>query len=102
MEIIVKGPNGAKVLSKIAYKLNSIATLNLADNDFGDEGIADIANGFKDNYSITSLNLNGNFKGGKKTQVAINSLIKMISSDCSIQCMYFISSFLIFSFTYCR
>jgi len=79
------GPFGAKVLSKIAYKINNITTLDLSDTDIADEGISHLAFGLRNNYSITRLLLNRNFKGGKGRHAAIDNLIKLISSDCAIR-----------------
>jgi Ran GTPase-activating protein (RanGAP) involved in mRNA processing and transport len=81
------GVTGAKIISKIAYKLNNIYTLDLSDTDIGDDGMAEMLYGFKNNYYIKRLYLNRNFKGSKTKSrtTAINNLIKMISSDCTIE-----------------
>lgn len=80
------GINGAKILGKIVYKLNNISSLNLSDNDMGDEGVMELTKGLRNNYSIKRLILNRNFKGKTKYRNdAINNLIKLISSECSIE-----------------
>jgi len=84
------GLAGAKVLSKIAYKLNNISVLNLANNDFGDEGVADLLTGLRNNFSIKKLTLNGNFKGGKTkhSMNAVDNLVKLINSECAIEVLH--------------
>ncbi len=81
------GLNGAKMLGKIAYKLNNIVELDLTDTDLGDEAISELVIGLKNNYYIKRLSLNSNFKGGKSKArtTAVKNLIKLISSDCSIE-----------------
>lgn len=84
------GLTGAKIISKIAYKLNNIYTLDLSDTDIGDDGMAELLHGFKNNYNIKRLYLNRNFKGSKTKgrTTAVNNLIKMISSDCTIEALH--------------
>ncbi len=47
------GLNGAKLLSKIVYKVKNISVLDLTETDLGDEGIAELVQGLRNNYSIT-------------------------------------------------
>jgi len=63
------GLNGAKMMSKVAYKMNNIWSLDLSDNELGDEGIAELAQGFRNNYTMTRLILNRNFKAKTKYRV---------------------------------
>lgn len=81
------GMNGAQMLSKVAYKFTSITVLDLSDNDFGDEGLAELFTGLRNNFFLKRLFLNRTMKSGKaKTRAtAIENLIKLISSDCEIE-----------------
>jgi hypothetical protein len=77
---------GAKMLGTIAYKVQNVRCLDLSDNDMGDEGIAELAQGLRNNHSITRLILNRNFKGKTKFRTAaIDNLIKLVSSECEIE-----------------
>lgn len=84
------GTVGASMISKIAYKLNNIIALDLSDTELGDEGICEIARGFRNNFSVSKLYLNRNFKGGKAKKSAIDNLIKLISSECAINSEFFL------------
>mmetsp|Transcript_22688 Transcript_22688/g.31592 ORF Transcript_22688/g.31592 Transcript_22688/m.31592 type:complete len:1101 (-) Transcript_22688:27-3329(-) len=81
------GLSSAKIISKIAYKMNNISILDLSDNDFGDEGAADLFQGLRNNYTIKQLYLNRVMKGNNKAKIklAIDNLIKLISSESAIE-----------------
>jgi len=76
------GVPGARALAALSEKVQNIASLDLSDNEFGDEGISILAEALVNNQSIRFLNIDFNFKArGKARPQAIESLITMISSE---------------------
>lgn len=90
------GLSASQMLSKVAYKFNSITVLDLADNDLGDEGIAELFTGLRNNFFMKRLYLNRTIKSGKtkSRSTAIENLIKLISSDCGIEGFFFFSLYI--------
>lgn len=80
------GLPGARVLGNMADKLSNIASLDLRDNEFGDEGVSNVCDGFCYNTNLKHLSLAANFKGAKKGKNhAIESIIKLIASECPLE-----------------
>jgi len=80
------GLPGARVLGNMADKLSNIASLDLRDNEFGDEGVSNICDGFCYNTNLKHLSLAANFKGAKKGKGhAIESIIKLLGSECPLE-----------------
>jgi len=82
------GLPGARVLSSMADKLSNIVSLDLRDNEFGDEGVSTLCDGLCYNTNLKHLSLAANFKGaakGKGKGHAIESLIKLIGSECPLE-----------------
>lgn len=82
------GAAGARVIGSLVEKMTNIVSLDLSENDLGDEGIASLAESFAYNSVIKHLNIQGNFKTKTKNrQHAIEQIIKLISndSDCHLE-----------------
>jgi len=82
------GVPGARVLSSMSDKLTNIVSLDLRDNEFGDEGVSTLCDGLCYNTTLKHLSLAANFKGANKGKVkghAIESLIKLIASECPLE-----------------
>ncbi len=85
--------SGAKILGKIAYKISNISILDLSDCEFGDDACAEILQGLRSNFHLHTFYFNRNFiKSGtvpvgksKYRPLAVENLVKLISSDCTIQ-----------------
>jgi len=75
------GTQAAVIIGLLSFKMPSIHTLDLSENDLGDEGIAVLAEGLCSCTTLKSLVLNSNFKSSKYRQVAIDNLVKLISSN---------------------
>eukprot|EP01117_Protostelium_nocturnum_P007037 TRINITY_DN2522_c0_g1_i1.p1 TRINITY_DN2522_c0_g1~~TRINITY_DN2522_c0_g1_i1.p1 ORF type:complete len:980 (+),score=425.95 TRINITY_DN2522_c0_g1_i1:440-2941(+) len=74
------GVAGARVFVSVVDKLRHVVALDLHDNEFGDEGVAIVAQGLTNNNCIKHLNLDANFKTrskdkGKHTIETLSSLI---------------------------
>ncbi|KYQ93272.1 leucine-rich repeat-containing protein (LRR) [Tieghemostelium lacteum] len=84
------GIAGARMLASLADKLANIHNLDVSENDFGDEGVSIICEGFCQNTSIKKLVLNGNFKTSKtKSRAAsIESVITLLESECPIEILH--------------
>jgi hypothetical protein len=76
------GASAATAISEISVKMANVHTLNLADNELGEEGIAILAGGLCSNMCIRNLNIDRNWKSaGKARQTAIENIIKMIQAN---------------------
>eukprot|EP00005_Dracoamoeba_jomungandri_P006058 CAMPEP_0174261770 /NCGR_PEP_ID=MMETSP0439-20130205/12128_1 /TAXON_ID=0 /ORGANISM="Stereomyxa ramosa, Strain Chinc5" /LENGTH=1142 /DNA_ID=CAMNT_0015346331 /DNA_START=77 /DNA_END=3505 /DNA_ORIENTATION=+ len=77
------GVLGANMLKGLAEEIVSISKLNLSNNEFGDDGLAILAEGLKANRSIVKLDLSDNFSKSKTAQrdAAIDNLIELITAD---------------------
>jgi Ran GTPase-activating protein (RanGAP) involved in mRNA processing and transport len=56
------------VLCSVADKLTNIASLDLSENEFGDEGVAIITEGLCYNSALKHLSLDKNFKSKTKAR----------------------------------
>ncbi|KAF2075298.1 hypothetical protein CYY_003375 [Polysphondylium violaceum] len=81
---------GARMLSSVADKLNNVTILDLSENDFGDEGVSVICEGFTSNTCVKRLLLNGNFKTSKtkSRSASIESVITLLESECPIETLH--------------
>ncbi|EGC33420.1 hypothetical protein DICPUDRAFT_98559 [Dictyostelium purpureum] len=84
------GIAGARMLASLSDKLSNIVYLDCSENDFGDEGVSVICEGFVTNNSIKKLVLNGNFKTSKTKSraAAIESVITLLESECPIESLH--------------
>eukprot|EP00029_Vermamoeba_vermiformis_P000624 TRINITY_DN1079_c0_g1_i1.p1 TRINITY_DN1079_c0_g1~~TRINITY_DN1079_c0_g1_i1.p1 ORF type:complete len:1136 (-),score=356.31 TRINITY_DN1079_c0_g1_i1:94-3501(-) len=84
------GLEGARALIALAAESANLVTLDLSENDFGDEGINILAEGLCHSPSLKKLILNRNFKekGTKARSQAIESIIRLISSQCPIESLH--------------
>ncbi|PRP81158.1 hypothetical protein PROFUN_01992 [Planoprotostelium fungivorum] len=81
--------HGATEIANVAYRISNIHSLDLSDNDLGDDGVADLALGLRNNNSIKKLYLNRNFKGKSKDRSrAVQTLIQLVTSDCTIEALH--------------
>eukprot|EP01133_Synstelium_polycarpum_P015678 gene15678-18632_t len=81
---------GARMLASLADKISNIHTLDVSENDFGDEGVSVICEGFCQNNSVRKLVLNGNFKVSKtKSRVAsIDSVINLLEAGTPLEALH--------------
>jgi len=79
------GVSAAISVASVPFTMKNIHTLNISDNDFGEEGVGIIAEGLCSNTTLKNLILDRNFKGGKHRQTAIENLIKLISANNSLE-----------------
>lgn len=56
------------MLCSVADKLTNIASLDLSENEFGDEGVAIITEGLCYNSALKHLSLDKNFKSKTKAR----------------------------------
>ncbi|GAM24434.1 hypothetical protein SAMD00019534_076090 [Acytostelium subglobosum LB1] len=84
------GIAGARMLASLADKIPNIHTLDLAENDFGDEGVSVICDGFIQNNSVKKLSLNGNFKVSKTKSraAAIESVISLVEAATPLEALH--------------
>eukprot|EP01132_Coremiostelium_polycephalum_P009748 gene9748-11973_t len=84
------GIGGARMLASLGDKISNIQFMDLSENDFGDEGVSVIADGFCANSALKKLVLNGNFKSSKTKSRAesINSVINLIESECPLESLH--------------
>lgn len=76
------GVSAATAISEISVKMANVHTLNLSDNELGDEGIATLAGGLCSNMCIRHLIIDRNWKSAGKTRTsAIDNIIKMIQAN---------------------
>lgn len=84
------GLEGARFIQSIAEKIGNISFLDLSENEFGDEGVQYVADGFCYNSTIKHLLLNGNFKGKHKNlKASLEAVITLLNSDCPIESVRF-------------
>mmetsp|Transcript_13697 Transcript_13697/g.28925 ORF Transcript_13697/g.28925 Transcript_13697/m.28925 type:complete len:669 (-) Transcript_13697:115-2121(-) len=81
------GPAGAKQTNVFATSTPNIAILNLADNDFGDEGLSTVCQSIGKSTSIVDLNLSRNFsaKPSKSRDQLVEDLIELINNECPLE-----------------
>ena len=84
------GVRGAKALARLAPKNLTIASLDLADNELGDDGVAALCAGLCENSHLRHLNIDRCFKqSGKvvlsKRRHAIDQLKALLASDCPLE-----------------
>lgn len=80
------GVPGARVLAGLVDKLAAVTSLNLAENDFGDDGVSIVAEALCYNSHLKHLSLKGNFKSRSKTRNhTIDSLIALLNSECPLE-----------------
>ena len=81
------GIQGAKQIAVISSSAPNIVRLNLADNEFGDEGMSLVCQALANSQSLTSIDLSRNFSKvpTKGRGQAIEDLIFLISSDCPLE-----------------
>ena len=60
------GVAGANIIAKIPFDMNNISSLNLSNNELGEEGIANLVESLCSNTSIRHLTLDQNLKVKKK------------------------------------
>ncbi|EAL61172.1 leucine-rich repeat-containing protein [Dictyostelium discoideum AX4] len=85
------GIAGARMLASLATdKLSNVIYLDVSENDFGDEGVSVICDGFVGNSTIKKLILNGNFKQSKTKSrpSAIESVISLLESECPLETLH--------------
>ncbi|KAN0050285.1 hypothetical protein ACTA71_003402 [Dictyostelium dimigraforme] len=84
------GIAGARMLASLADKLSNVIYLDVSENDFGDEGVSVICDGFVGNSTIKKLILNGNFKQSKTKSrpSAIESVISLLESECPLETLH--------------
>ncbi|KAK5582324.1 hypothetical protein RB653_003907 [Dictyostelium firmibasis] len=85
------GIAGARMLASLAAdKLSNVVYLDVSENDFGDEGVSVICEGFVGNSTIKKLILNGNFKQSKTKSrpSAIESVISLLESECPLETLH--------------
>eukprot|EP01114_Cavostelium_apophysatum_P017693 TRINITY_DN5318_c0_g1_i2.p1 TRINITY_DN5318_c0_g1~~TRINITY_DN5318_c0_g1_i2.p1 ORF type:complete len:955 (-),score=273.67 TRINITY_DN5318_c0_g1_i2:490-3312(-) len=76
----------AEIISSMSLKISNIHTLNISDNEFGEEGISAIAEGLCSNTTLKNLVLDRNFsKSGKPRKEAIENLIKLLESTRTLE-----------------
>ncbi|ELR15193.1 myosinI binding protein, putative [Acanthamoeba castellanii str. Neff] len=80
------GVLGANMLAGLAAEITTIKSLDLTDNDFGDEGMSIIADGLCHNSSLRELHLGDNWTRNKTKarSQAVDNLIELISSECPL------------------
>eukprot|EP01117_Protostelium_nocturnum_P010171 TRINITY_DN3636_c0_g1_i1.p1 TRINITY_DN3636_c0_g1~~TRINITY_DN3636_c0_g1_i1.p1 ORF type:complete len:1020 (-),score=389.37 TRINITY_DN3636_c0_g1_i1:53-3112(-) len=74
------GFQAANLISTLAFTMTSVTSLDLSDNELGDEGIAAIADGLCASTTLKSLSLNRCWNG-KSKPLAIENLGKLISTN---------------------
>lgn len=84
------GLRGAQLLAQLAPKSLTVTSLDLADNEFGDDGIAVLATALCNNSHIKHLNIDGCFKQGNKSNPeqrrhAIDCLKSVLASACPLE-----------------
>ncbi|EGG21298.1 leucine-rich repeat-containing protein [Cavenderia fasciculata] len=84
------GIAGARMLASLADKIPNISVLDVSENDFGDEGVSVICEGFCQNNSVKRLVLNGNFKVSKTKSrpSAIESVVNLLEAGTSLESLH--------------
>ncbi|GAM21013.1 hypothetical protein SAMD00019534_041880 [Acytostelium subglobosum LB1] len=84
------GIGGARLFASLADKIPNIHTLDVSENDFCDEGVAVICEGFIQNTSVRKLILNGNFKVSKtKSRAAtVESVIGLLEASTPLEALH--------------
>jgi len=80
------GLAAANIIASVPLKMTNVHTLNLSDNDFGEEGVAIIAEGLCSSTTLKGLILDRNSsKGTKKKTDIIENLNKLLQSSNSLE-----------------
>jgi Ran GTPase-activating protein (RanGAP) involved in mRNA processing and transport len=84
------GLRGAQLLAQLAPKSLTVTSLDLADNDFGDDGIAVLATALCNNSHVKHLNIDGCFKQSHKhnpeqRRHAVDCLKALLGSPCPLE-----------------
>jgi Ran GTPase-activating protein (RanGAP) involved in mRNA processing and transport len=85
------GASGAKILASVPLKMTSIRTLDLRDNEIGDEGLAVFLEAMCSNTSVRVLNLDRNLsmKPSKARTAVTNALIKLLTTNSTLESFSF-------------
>ena len=84
------GTRGAQLLAQLAPQNLTVTSLDLADNEFGDEGIAILATALSNNTFVKHLNIDGGFRQASKHTTeqrrnAVDCLKTLIASSCPLE-----------------
>jgi Ran GTPase-activating protein (RanGAP) involved in mRNA processing and transport len=84
------GTRGAQLLAQLAPQNLTVTSLDLADNEFGDEGIAILATALSNNTYVKHLNIDGGFRQAAKHTTeqrrnAVDCLKTLIASSCPLE-----------------
>jgi len=78
---------GAKQISALGASAPNIVSINVADNDFTDEGLSVVCQALSNSMSLKSIDLSRNYspKPGKGRGQMIEDLISLINSECPLE-----------------
>ncbi|KAH3760830.1 myosin-I binding protein [Pelomyxa schiedti] len=81
------GIPGATAIASVASSLKNIHALDLADNDFQDDGVIAIAHAFCESEALGCLNLDANLSARSKrgNTLAFDALIELVESECPLE-----------------
>lgn len=69
------------LIEKILQILPSLTSLDISDNDFGDEGLIDVCEALKNHKSIIELKLDRNWIHRSKSSTLLNNTTFFSNSD---------------------
>lgn len=89
------GLAGAQMLGSIGSQINNVHGIDISDNDFGDEGLRLIFEGFYNCSALMSLNVSRNFskEAAKPRDKMIQSLIQLVNqTSCPLESIHLAAS----------
>jgi len=81
------GLAGARVISTVVNKLQNIQSIDLRDNEFGEEGVTALIHAFLQNSCVKHLNIDANFKtrSKEKSKNSIEHIISLINAETALE-----------------
>ena len=82
------GLPGATLIASLQFKMSGITYLDLSDNEFGDDGVAALAEAFCSSSYLKTLILDRNFKASKQRPQLIENLSHLFTINKTLERMY--------------